>query len=91
MSIIGRTFESAIKKGQDSMKSNMDKLSNQNDEIIDKLNELIINQHRILKKLDIPDVLEDEKGNVIDAVGTMDITETETAEPEIIEEGDENE
>ena len=65
MSIIGRTFEQAIKKGQDSMQKNVDNLTAQNNEIIDKLNWIMITQQKICDHLNItlddPLELDDEE------------------------------
>jgi len=53
MSIVGRTFESAIKKGQEGMEKHIQILTEQNDIIIANMNEIIDQQRAICKKLDI--------------------------------------
>jgi len=53
MSIIGRTFEQAIKKGQESTQKHMDKLVELMDTIIKNENEIIQQQKKICDKLGI--------------------------------------
>ena len=73
MSILARGFEGAIKKGQESMKQNLDVLSEQNEEIIKNLKEIIKNLndimkvlHELCKKAGVKSGLEDEDGNLVD-------------------------
>jgi predicted RNase H-like HicB family nuclease len=53
MSIVGRTFEQAIKKGQQSMDVHMKTITEQNNTIIDNMNEIIDLQKKICDKLEI--------------------------------------
>ena len=60
MSIIGRTFEKAIKDGQNSMTTHLESLKQQNDMIIDNMNEIIQQQKKICDKLGIDCDIEDD-------------------------------
>jgi len=51
--MIGRTFEAAIKKGQDGMDKHIQTLTEQNNIMIDNMNEIIDLQKAICKKLEI--------------------------------------
>jgi len=53
MSVIARTFEQAIKKGQASMDVHMKTITEQNNTIIDNENEMIDLLKKICDKLDI--------------------------------------
>jgi len=59
MSIIGRTFEEAIKKGQESTKSHMEKLQELLETVIENENEIIQQQKKICDKLGIENNVEE--------------------------------
>ena len=53
MSIIGRTFEQAIKQGQNSMEGHLAKITALMETIITNENEIIVQQKKICDKLGI--------------------------------------
>lgn len=64
MSVIGRTFEAAIKKGQENTKAHIEVLQKQNDDIIDNLNEMIVLMKKICDKFEIKADIENENEEV---------------------------
>jgi len=53
MSVLARGFEQAIKKGQASMEGHIQTLTEQNNEIIEKLNWVMTSYQKICDKLEV--------------------------------------
>jgi len=66
MSILARSIESSIKKGQESMSTHIKKLTEQNDIIIDNLNDIMVNIKKLCDKVGIECVLEDVDGKEVE-------------------------
>jgi len=58
MSIIGKTFEKAIARGQESTKAHMEKLQELLETVIENENEIMLQQKKICEKLDVQCKLE---------------------------------
>jgi len=65
MSIISRTFEAAIQKGQKKSQEELNQLSDQlksfESNVVDAINELIVLQKKVCDKLEIKMEVENEK------------------------------
>ena len=66
MSILARSIESSIKKGQEGMSTHIKKLTEQNDIIIDNLNDIMVNIKKLCDKVGIECVLEDTDGKEVE-------------------------
>lgn len=59
-SILGRTFEQALKKGQDQVSGSISSLTDQNNTMIENQNEMIMLMKKICDKLGIETNIEKE-------------------------------